>query len=281
MRALYASASGMAAQQLKLDTIANNMANLNTTGFKTRDVQFQDMLYAQMQQRPETSNIEGRITAPGLHLGHGVLAVGSSSLFNQGSLQATGVTLDFAIEGEGYFAVQVATADTGEALLAYSRDGSFKVAMDENEDAILVNAQGQPIYDLENASQIVLTDVDLDTLQVDNLGRISAKNTAGEPVDVGRIGMVMVSDPNANLAPAGENLFRFRPDADPNQIVWEVADVEDALRPRMKQGFLEQSNVDMTKQMTDMIVAQRAYSMNVKALQTVDQMMGLANNLRG
>ncbi|HEU4964762.1 MAG TPA: flagellar hook-basal body protein [Bacilli bacterium] len=282
MRSLYSAASGMAANQYKLDTISNNMANLNTTGYKTQDVQFKDMLYAQINQRPDVTALTGRVTGDGLAIGHGVLATGVSKAFTQGSLQETGQKLDVAIEGDGFFVIEPNDTAQGLEEMALTRDGSFKISVDEFGDNYLVASNGMAVHDMINDDRIVIgSDIRLDTVSINESGLVTAKDVEGESVELGRIGLVKIGDPNANLQAVGENLYRLVNGFNADQVTEDLTDLPTNERPMIKQGFLEQSNVDMTRQMTDMIVAQRAYSMNVRALQTADQMMGLANNLRG
>jgi flagellar basal-body rod protein FlgG len=276
MRSLSTAASGMAAQQTRLDTIGHNLANVNTTGFKAQNVQFKDMLYAQFEQKPLVDNIPGRVSGPGLAIGHGVLVNGIGNSFAQGQLQSTNIPLDLALEGNGFFTVGIYEngVQTGQG---FTRAGSFKVGMD-GQDAYLVDGQGNPVLDDRN-NPINLTGLDIDSLQVDQKGNIQARR--GDVLeDVATLSIVRVDNPETNLRPAGVNTFAAA-DGLPANAIRLIATLTPAEQPpQVRQYMVEMSNVDMAKSMTDMIVAQRLYSMNARSLQTADQMMGMANNLR-
>lgn len=277
MRALWTSASGLNAQQMKLDTIANNVANINTHGYKAQNAQFKDLLYAQFEQKADERNLTERVTTPGLRIGQGVRVTEIDRLFLQGSLQPTQQTTDFAIEGEGFFNVGLTDGNGNLIGRGYTRDGSFKVGVDQTGTSYLVDSNAYPVLGTDNRP-INVTGVDISTLSMDGQGRLTGLRN-GEPAQVGQLNVVRVNHPDANLEAVGNNLFRpvvnFN-EADFRDLAYNLPDG----LTRVVQGSLEMSNVDMSKSMSDMIVAQRAYSMNARAIQTADEMMGLANNLR-
>jgi flagellar basal-body rod protein FlgG len=274
MRALWTSASGMTAMQTKLDTVANNLANVGTTAYKSQDVQFKDALYAQFVQKPEVTALPGRQTTPGLRIGHGIVPVAMRQTFAQGSLQETKNTLDVAIDKENGF-IRMESTDAPNVQV-YTRDGSFKAGVKDNQ-LWLENASGRRVLGTNN-QPISLQGYDLESLKIDEAGRITA-NQNGAVTAVGQIQLVAMANPGDNLEPAGNNLYSLKANALATQVL-PINQVAAADRPHHRQGFVEASNVDMAGQMTEMIVAQRAYSMNARAIQTVDQMMGMANNLR-
>ena len=278
MRSLWTSASGMSGQQARLDAISQNLSNLNTTGYKKEDVQFRDMLYAQMTQKPDVAGLQNRQTTAGLRIGHGVLPVSTLQTFTQGELQQTNNNLDVAMEGDGFFTVGLTDPQGQLTKMLYTRDGSFKVGQDPNGNSWLVDSEGHAVLD-DQQQPIDLTGYDASTLSIDEAGNVSAKQIGGSVQSLGTLGIVRVDHPDANLEAAGQNLFALRVTAPVTSVTYRV-NIANGPVPNARQGFLEQSNVDMSQEMTDMLMAQRAYSMNVRALQTADQMMGIANNLR-
>lgn len=280
MRSLWTSASGLNAQQQRMDAIANNLANLNTTGYKTQDVQFKDILYANYHQKPEVGAIKDpafpRASTLGLRIGQGVYTVGMSQAFTQGSLQRTDKNSDLAIEGSGFFKVKIpGTQDYG-----YTRDGSFKFAETEDQRTILTDASGRPIMD-GNDQEIDLTGYDLSSVKISTDGKVTGRMMDGtQPSNVPQIDLVNIADPQTNLVPAGNNLYALNGNISGANLT-NIVKRGDYTNGKIHQGQLEQSNVDMSAMMTEMIQAQRIYSMNAKALETTDQMMGMANNLRG
>jgi flagellar basal-body rod protein FlgG len=280
MRSLWTSASGLNAQQTRMDAIANNLANLNTTGYKSQDVQFKDILYANYNQKPEVGKIQDpnfpRQSTLGLRIGQGVWTVGLSQAFTQGPLQQTGHNSDLAIEGNGFFKVQI----PGTQDYAYTRDGSFKFAQTTNNQTVLTDASGRPVMDTNDA-QIDLTGYDLSTVKIGTDGTISGKLIGGGMQSTGQqVDLVNIAHPETNLVPAGNNLYALNGNITPANLT-NVVTRQAYTNGKIRQGELEQSNVDMSSMMSEMIQAQRIYSMNAKALETTDQMMGMANNLRG
>ena len=271
MRALWTSASGLNAQQIKLDTVANNLANVNTTGYKSQDTAFKDLLYAQFEQKPEVSALGGRQTTAGLRIGHGVRVTGIGQSFAQGSMQETNVKLDVALEGPGFFKLE---SDTGNT---FTRDGSFKVG-ELNDQMYLVDASGRRVLGANN-QPIRVDGFDLETLTIEPNGQMTAMQN-GARATVGQLQIAIIDHPDSNLQSAGGNLWELSANAAPNAVRRQGQYLGKDTPPQLRQGYLESSNVDMSAQMTEMIVAQRAYSLNAKMIQTADEMMGMANNLR-
>lgn len=260
IRTLWTAATGMQAQTLKIDVIANNLANVNTNGFKKSNAEFQDLLYETL--RPAgVASAEGNQVPTGLQLGHGTRSVATHKVFTQGDYQNTNSQLDVAIEGDGFFQIM---RPNGE--IAYSRSGSFK----SDSEGRVVNADG---YALEPEITIPA-----DTLAV-NIGTDGTVSVlqAGEtePSEIGTIELAKFVNP-AGLNSIGRNLYL--PTAASGDAVAGVAGEEGF--GTITQGFLEMSNVNVVNEMVNMITAQRAYEINSKAIQTADDMMQTANSLK-
>jgi flagellar basal-body rod protein FlgG len=262
MRSLWTAASGMIGQQFNIDTIANNLANVNTTGFKANRPDFEDLLY-QTLRIAGTPATEVTVVPTGIQVGHGVRPAATQKLFTQGSLQSTGNVTDLAIEGEGFFRVLLYDGSYG-----YTRDGSFK--LDANGQ--LVNSNGYRFL-----PEIILPEGFIrDTLTVSQDGRVTVK-VAGvdDPIEVGQIEIYRFINP-AGLEAVGENLFKV------TGATGEVIPGRPGFDGMGKtiQRFLEMSNVSVVQEMVNMIVAQRAYETNSKAIQTSDSMLATANSLK-
>ncbi len=259
IRAMRTAATGMKAQQMNVDNIANNLANVNTTGFKKTRVEFQDLFYqrAKVAGNPTAA---GTITPAALELGYGSTPVSTQRMFSQGELISTGNPTDMAIKGEGLF--RVILPDGGEA---YTRDGSFKVS----SDGRMVTSDGY-ILDPE-----ITIPQDTSSISVAPDGLVSitvgADNT---PQEVGQIELVRFVNP-AGLQALGQNLYALTPaSGDPIPATPGT----DGLG-QLTQGYLEVSNVDIVEEMISLIAAQRAYEINSKAIQASEDMMTMANNL--
>jgi flagellar basal-body rod protein FlgG len=262
LRSLWTGASGMIGQQFNIDTISNNLANVNTTGFKKARAEFEDLIYQTilMAGTPATEVTE---VPTGIQVGHGVKTAATQKMFQQGSLQSTENKLDIALEGEGFFRIQMY-----DGSIAYTRDGSFKI--DSNRQ--VVNSNG---YLLE--PPIVLPEnFIMNTLSISQDGRVTVNITGDEEaVDVGQLELVRFVNP-AGLSNIGANLYKITP----------ASGEEIAGQPGMEgmakthQGFLEMSNVKVVEEMVSMIVAQRAYEINSKSIQTSDSMLATAIGLK-
>jgi len=262
VRSLWTAATGMNGQQANIDAISNNLSNVNTTGFKQQRVEFEDLIYQNLKLAG-TPATEDTVTPVGIQQGAGVKVGATQRIMQQGSLQSTGVCTDVAVVGEGFFRVQ-----KYDGSYAYSRDGSFKV----DSNGQLVNSNG-----LRVMPEIILpAGYDVQTLTVSDDGRVGVKVNGGtEPVEVGQLELYRF--PNAvGLQADGDNLYQ----------VTNASGGPIAGRPGFegmgvtKHKFLEMSNVSVVNEMVQMIVAQRAYEFNSKAIQTSDSMLSTAVNLK-
>lgn len=258
IRALYSSASGMHAQQLNLDNTANNLSNVNTTGFKKSKLEFQDLVYQDI--RNAGANVGGGNTLPtGVQVGHGVQLAATSKIFTTGELTPTREKWDLAINGDGFFEVLMPDGTT-----AFSRDGALKV--DQNgqvttSQGYLVQGGFTPIP--PNATNI----------NVETNGTVTV--TADNQDEVFNINLVRFQNPSG-LRNLGGNLYV---ETAASGVPQAGVPGEDGMG-RLLQGYLEMSNVKVVDEMVNLIVAQRAYEVNAKSIQAADEMMGLANNVK-
>ncbi|NIE52856.1 flagellar basal-body rod protein FlgG [Pantoea sp. Ap-870] len=251
--ALWVSKTGLAAQDAKMTTISNNLANVNTTGFKRDRVVFEDLFY-QTQRAPGTQLDQNNMTPTGVQFGSGVKILGTQKQFTQGSISNTQQELDVAITGQGFFQVETTDGD-----IAYTRSGNLKIS----PDGVLTNAQGLPLI-----PQIELPE-GTKNLTIGKDGTVSA--TVGgeeEPVELGQITLVNFVNP-AGLDALGGNLYRET--AASGEAV-EGVPGEEAFG-QLEQGSLEGSNVQVVEEMVDMITVQRAYEMNAKMVSAADDML--------
>lgn len=258
LRALYSSAAGMQSQQTNLDVIANNLANVNTTGFKKNKTEFQDLLY----QTTRSAGVEqggGNQTPSSVQIGHGSRLVGTSKIFTSGELTQTGERLDVAIQGDGFFEVQLP-----DGTRAFTRDGALKTASDgriTTSDGLVLQGGFQPIPAGTTAVSISPT------------GEFTTSGSAG--TQNFRVQIVRFANP-AGLESLGRNLYRESPASGQAE---QGSPGENGFG-ELQQGYLEMSNVKVVEEMVNMIVAQRAYEVNSKAVQAADEMMQISNNIR-
>lgn len=259
MRALWTAATGMQSQQLTLDIIANNLANVQTAGFKRSRLDFQDLVYETLQA-PGNASAQGREVPSGLQVGHGARAVSTYRLFIKGDLQHTGNPLDVAVEGDGFFQVLQPSGD-----IAYTQAGSLK----KNSQGNLVTSEGfllQPEITIPQDAISLTIGVD-GTVTVGQPGVLTAQQ-------IGTIEMARFVNP-AGLESLGRNLFR--PTQASGDPILGTAGREGF--GTLLQGFVEMSNVNVVEEMVNLIVGQRAYEINSRAIRTADEMMQTANNL--
>ncbi|GKQ53132.1 flagellar basal-body rod protein FlgG [Bradyrhizobium sp. Ce-3] len=260
MRALYTAATGMAAQELSVQVISNNIANLRTTGYKKQRAAFQDLIYDHVRRVGAQASDQNTIMPMGIDLGGGVKTVGTPRMMTQGTLSPTGNDLDIAIRGEGFFKILMP-----DGTFTYTRDGSFQM---DNQGRI-VNAQGnllQPTITIpQNASGLV----------INAQGQVSVTlpgQTAS--TNIGTIGLTRFIN-KAGLMPIGDNLFQETPaSGQPQDGTANTDGYGD-----MQQSNLEQANVEVVSEISDLIAAQRAYEMNSKVVSAADQMMQSTSNL--
>jgi flagellar basal-body rod protein FlgG len=254
MRALYTAATGMAAQELSVQVISNNIANLRTTGYKKQRAAFQDLIYDHVRRVGAQASDQNTIMPMGIDLGGGVKTVGTPRMMTQGTLSPTGNDLDIAIRGEGFFKILMP-----DGTFTYTRDGSFQM---DNQGRI-VNAQGnllQPTITIpQNASG----------LTINAQGQVSVTlpgQTAS--TNIGQIGLTRFIN-KAGLMPIGDNLFQETPaSGQPQDGIANTDGYGD-----MQQSNLEQANVEVVSEISDLIAAQRAYEMNAKVISAADQML--------
>jgi len=275
MRALYSAASGMIAEQQNVDSIANNLANVNTTGYKKERMEFQTLLYQTLQRADkDPANPTGRPV--NLQIGLGVRPVAVSKLYAQGNLQTTGNATDVAIAGNGFFAIQRGGTD-GD--IVYTKDGTFKVAPNDNGDLELLTSDGYHVLDTSNAPIVFPANTDMNSMTIAEDGMISYYDSSGNIVSDGTQ-INIVQFPNVEgLQSIGQNLLTVTP-ASGQPIQESSGDIPAANRSQLKQGVLEMSNVQVAEEMVNLIVAQRAYDLNSKAIQTSDEMLQTANTLK-
>ncbi len=251
MRAIYTAASGLKAQQTRTDVIASNISNVNTVGYKTKRADFKDMLYTAMDS--PVGDSQGR----NLRTGSGVLPGLISADFADGPLTETGVPLDFAICGGGFF-----TVEGPEAEVLYTRSGSFEISQEE-QTSYLTTSQGY--YVLDTGGNRIELPRELAGLYATPDGTLITPEGQAAV-----LGIAEFTNP-AGLASVGQGCFAATDSS---------GAASPAERPDVVQGSLECSNVDLAQEMTLLIRSQRAYSLASRALQTADQMEGLANNIR-
>ncbi len=263
MKALAIAATGMSAQQLNLEVIANNIANINTTGFKRSRAEFSDLLYQVEKSQGVPSRANDSIIPEGAHVGLGVQTMAVRNVHVQGSLVTTGNKLDIALVGRGW--LQVQSAD-GEDL--YTRAG----ALNTNGDGDIVTADGHVLQ-----PQITVP-AGVTELVISKSGQVFAR--VGDDADLEELGQITIANfiNEAGLKPLGDSLFQ-QTEASGEAIVGVPADPGFA---SIQQGYLEDSNVDAVKEITDLISAQRAYEMNSKIIQAADDMASVVSrNLGG
>jgi len=260
IKAMRTSATGMVAQQMNVDNIANNLANVNTTGFKKSKIEFQDILY-QNYRRAGSATAVGTKVPSELAIGYGSKAVSTVRDFTSGSLSETGNALDLSISGDGFFQIQNPDGST-----VYTRDGSFKTS----SDGRIVTSDGYFLL-----PEVTLPE-DTTSISIGQDGIIEVLQYGSEdPVEIGQIELARFVNP-AGLMALGKNLLsETSSSGDP------ITDIptQNGLG-QIDQGSLEMSNVEVVDEMVNMIVAQRAYEMNSKAIQTSDDMAEIANNLK-
>ena len=260
IRSLFTASTGMIAQQLNIDTIANNLANVNTTGFKKSRVNFQDLIYETLKPAG-TETTAGTTIPEGIQVGHGVRPSAIAKLFTQGAAIQTGNALDLRIEGEGFFQVTLPDGTT-----AYTRDGAFK--MDAN--GTVLTADGYPM------DPAITIPPDAEVISVGPDGTVSVIQPGNVTTAVGNIQLVRFPNSAGLDARLGRNLLMENEASGPPTVATPGLDGVGSL----SQGFLENSNVQVVEEILQMIIAQRAYEANSKVIQTADEMLQTANNVR-
>lgn len=261
MRALNIAATGMMAQQLNVEVVSNNIANMNTTGFKRQRAQFQDLIYQNLERPGATSSSAGNVAPLGVQVGVGVKAGAIGRVTLQGNMARTENAYDLAIAGRGYFQVQTPQGET-----AYTRAGNFAV----NADGQLVSEDGYPVEPAVTVPQDALQ------VTVSSDGVVSAAiQGQTEPSVLGQLELAAFVNP-AGLEAIGDNLFLETPASGAPQVGAPAS----AGFGLLQQGFLETSNVNAVEEISALIVAQRAYEMNARVITAADDMLQTASQLR-
>lgn len=269
MRSLWTAASGMNSQQTNVDTISNNLANINTTGYKKESVEFKSLLYQTIQEQSYDNN--GNAKPSGIQVGLGVRNSAITSQFTQGTLIETENDFDLAIDGKGFFMVQTENGDT-----AYTRNGSFQMALGSS-GLTLATSDGNAVLDT-NGEPIVLDNTyNASDITINESGQICYPDSTGTAVPIGiQIGIAQFNNPGGIEKSSGSMLK-----ATDASGAARIESMDPTLTAsKIKQGFLEGSNVQAVDEMVNLIVAQRAYEMNSKLITAADQMLQQANNLR-
>jgi flagellar basal-body rod protein FlgG len=255
---LYSAATGMEAQSLNLNTIANNLANVNTPGFKRSRIEFQDLLY-QKPRAPGTDSGGGNLIPTGTEIGNGSRVAGTAKDFTQGQLTSTGGNLDVAIQGDGFFEVQRA-----DGTLAYTRDGSFKL----NAQGQVVNIDGLPVL---SGFQTIPTGTTAITISQN--GQVTVQSASGSQTF--RLALTRFANPSG-LAALGGNLYQESAASGTP----ETGNPGEQGYGQTMQGYVETSNVNIVEEMVNLIIAQRAYEVNSKSIQASDEMLQNIANLK-
>lgn len=254
---LYSAATGMEAQQLNLNTIANNLANVNTPGFKRSKIEFQDLLY----QKPRASGADsggGNLVPTGIEVGNGSRVAATSKVFTQGQLTNTGEKLDIAVQGEGFFEVQ-----RPDGTVGYTRDGSFKL----NAQGQVVTVDGMPVL---SGMQTIPAGSEV---SISEDGQVTVQSTSGSSTF--RLTLTRFANP-AGLRSMGGNLYEETAASGTP----ETGNPGENGFGRTIQGYVEASNVNIVEEMVALIVAQRAYEINSKSVQSSDEMLQNVANMK-
>lgn len=261
MQSLNIAATGMMAQQLNVEVISNNIANMRTTGFKRQRAEFQDLLYQNLRRVGSTSSETGSIVPSGVQVGAGVKTGATYRIMSQGTLTHTEKTLDLALRGEGFFQITMPDGTT-----AYTRDGSFE----RNADGTLVTIDG---YTVQPGITIP---ADARSISINSEGTVEVLvGTSTTPTTVGQITLARFANP-AGLEGIGDNLFRETPSSGSAT----TGTAGSTGFGNLSQGYLEQSNVNSVSEISDLIMAQRAYEMNTKVITVSDEMMSSTASLK-
>ncbi|EAV45330.1 flagellar basal-body rod protein FlgG [Roseibium aggregatum] len=260
MKALHIAATGMKAQELNVEVISNNVANMRTTGFKKQRADFQDLLYQNLRRMGTETSDSGTIVPTGIQIGSGVKIAATGRIMSQGSLEQTGKELDLAIRGEGFFQI-----DMPDGTTAYTRDGSFE--RDANGQLVTIDG-----YSVNPGITIPQTVKDV---TISNTGVVQGVDQAGNTVQLGQIQLARFVN-KAGLEAIGDNLY-LETDASGAP---ETSNPGDESYGTVQQYFLEMANVDAVTEIADLISAQRAYEMNSQIIQAADEMYSTTTNLR-
>lgn len=260
LRSLFIAATGMEAQKLNIDVIANNLANVNTVGFKKSRADFQELFYQDLKT-PGATSAEGSEVPSGIQMGLGVRPVAVQKIFLQGDFANTGNSLDLVIEGDGFFQIMMP-----DGTIGYTRSGAFKL----DSEGRIVNSDGYPL------EPSITIPTDTINITVGSDGKITVLQAGSStPSEIGQIEVARFINPGG-LKSIGRNLFT--PTASSGDPLLGTPGTEGF--GTINQGFVELSNVNIVEEMVNMIISQRAYEVNSKAIQTSDEMLQIINNLK-
>lgn len=269
MRALWTAASGMTNQQTNVDTISNNLANVNTAGFKKEVAEFKSLLYQTIQEQSTDHN--GNPKPSGIQVGLGVRNSAITTLYTQGIVTSTDNDFDFAIEGKGFFAIQREDGST-----AYTRNGSFQMAKGST-GLTLATTEGNPVLDTNGQPIVLDATYNAENITIDEDGNVCYPDSTGSAAPIGiQVGLVQFSNPNG-LEKLSDSLLK---ETAASGAATQETGSTSLKQSKLKQGYIEGSNVQVVDEMVNLIVAQRAYEMNSKIITASDEMMQQANNLR-
>lgn len=260
MKALHIAATGMKAQELNVEVISNNVANMRTTGFKRQRADFQDLLYQNLRRMGSQTSAQGTIVPTGVQIGSGVKTAATARIMSQGSLEETGKELDLAVRGEGFFQIELPDGTT-----AYTRDGSFE--RDANGDLVTVDG-----YAVQPGINIPADSRDL-SIAAD--GTVQVIDAGGATVTLGQLELARFIN-KSGLEAIGDNLFLATDASGDAQVGTPSLEGYGDLQ----QNHLEMANVDAVTEISDLIAAQRAYEMNSRIIQAADEMYSTTSNLR-
>ena len=269
MRSLYTAASGMRAQQTNVDNISNNLSNVNTVGYKTQKAEFKSLLYQTIQAKTTSANGEQKPISA--QVGLGTRIASNTAIFTQGAPQATESNSDFAIEGKGFFAVRGA-----DGQILYTRNGSFNWTMGVN-GVTLSTSEGYPVLDVNGNAIVLPANVASGNAVVSDSGQVGYTNADGVYVPLNQqIGLFQFNNPGG-LEKKASTLYAI---TNASGQALNEATTGGLTRSKILQGYLEGSNVQVADEMVNLIIAQRAYQLNSKAITTSDEMLEQANNLK-
>ncbi len=270
VRSLWTAATGMIAQQINVDTIANNLANVNTTGYKTEANEFKSLLYQTLQTRTTTANGENKPI--GAQVGLGVRNSAIPSIFTQGAFLSSESSSAFAIDGKGFFAIK---GDDGNNY--YTRNGNFQWTLGANGGNVLTTTDGFPVLSTTGTPITLATGYVTSRVTISGDGRLFYPNAQNNPAPLNmQIGVYQFNNPGGLERLQGS---LYAP-TDASGAALNESTNNSVEKSRLVQGYLEGSNVQIADEMVGMIVAQRAYEMNSKAIIASDEMLQQANNLR-
>ena len=272
MRSLWTASSGMLSQQTSLDTIANNLSNINTIGYKKETVEFKTLLYQTLVDASTDS--DGNPKATAIQVGSGVRNSAITSQYTQGALNATEGPFDLAIQGNGFFMVQDEAGQT-----AYTRSGNFQMAIGVDGLPVLSTSDGHQVLSDQGQAITVKPEWNVKDIIVDEAGQFIYVDKSGETTNyevIGKLGIAQFNNPSGLTKAGGSMLYASGASGEPR-----IEGIDGGLSVSIiKQGYLEASNVQAVDEMVNMITTQRAYELNSKIITASDEMLQQANNLR-